>query len=225
MIRRIGKKLIACVLALLLCLALPSCSMLSVVKNIISSLAEKPSDFDRYIEYLNGLEDHEDVYDGYGYLAMAYPVTVQDELCINLAGVMNAKGGNVDKDFTLTMVLIIPEGGQEIYFGFDFSEVNKDGSRNNLVTGTGTLNAAEYNGSLPPFTEYTNTMKQDGSGEEHYRQMATEEMNHLLTAAAVLLGRADLDLSALGFTYTPAEIETDQTVCSPSYSDSILCLP
>ena len=225
MIRRIGKKLIACVLALLLCFALPSCGMLSVVKNIMSSLAEKPSDFDRYIEYLNGLEDHEDVYDGYGYLAMAYPVTVQDELCINLAGVMNAKGGNVDKDFTLTMVLIIPEGGQEIYFGLDFSEVNKDGSRNKLVTGTGTLNAAEYNGSLPPFTEYTNTMKQDGGGEEHYRQMATEEMNHLLTAAAVLLGRADLDLSALGFTYTPAEIETDQTVCSPSYSDSILCLP
>ena len=210
MIRRIGKKLIACVLALLLCLALPSCGMLSVVKNIMSSLAEKPSDFDRYIEYLNGLEDHEDVYDGYGYLAMAYPVTVQDELCINLAGVMNAKGGNVDKDFTLTMVLIIPEGGQEIYFGFDFSEVNKDGSRTKLVTGTGTLNAAEYNGSLPPFTEYTNTMKQDGGGEEHYRQMATEEMNHLLTAAAVLLGRADLDLSALGFTYEVQPPESEQ---------------
>ena len=210
MIRRIGKKLIACVLALLLCLALPSCGMLSVVKNIMSSLAEKPSDFDRYIEYLNGLEDHEDVYDGYGYLAMAYPVTVQDELCINLAGVMNAKGGNVDKDFTLTMVLIIPEGGQEIYFGFDFSEVNKDGSRNKLVTGTGTLNAAEYNGSLPPFTEYTNTLKQDGSGEEHYRQMATEEMNHLLTAAAVLLERADLDLTALGFTYEVQPPESEQ---------------
>ena len=212
MIRRIGKKLIACVLALLLCLALPSCGMLSVVKNIMSSLAEKPSDFDRYIEYLNGLEDHEDVYDGYGYLAMAYPVTVQDELCINLAGVMNAKGGNVDKDFTLTMVLIIPEGGQEIYFGFDFSEVNKDGSSNKLVTGTGTLNAAEYNGSLPAFNEYTNSMKTDSSGEENYHEMATEEMNRLLTAASELLSRADLDLSALGFTYTPEKSETNQSV-------------
>ena len=112
----------------------------------------------------------------------------------------------------MSIVLIIPEGGQEIHFGFDFSEVNKDGSRTKLVTGTGTLNAAEYNGSLPSFTDYTNTMKQDGSGEEHYRQMATEEMNHLLTAATVLLGRADLDLSALGFTYIPEEPETNQTV-------------
>ena len=212
MIQRISKRLTALLLGLLLCLMLPSCGMVTIFKDALSTLTDKPTDFDRYIEYLNGLEDHEDVYDGYGYLAMAYPVTVQDEQCLNLAGIMNAKGGNVDKDFTLTMVLIIPEGGQEIHFGFDFSEVNKDGSRTKLVTGTGTLNAAEYNGSLPAFTEYTNTMRQDGGGEEHYRQMATEEMNHLLTAASVLLGRADLDLSALGFTYTPEEPETNQTV-------------
>ena len=208
---RIHTRLTSVLLALLLCLMLPSCSLVSAVKDVLVDLADKPSDFDRYIEYLYDLnEDHQDVYDGYGYLAMAYPVTVQDELCINLAGVMNAKGGNVDKDFTLTMVLIIPEGGQEIHFGFDFSDVNKDGSRTKLVTGTGTLNAAEYNGSLPPFTEYTNTMKQDGGGEEHYRQMATEEMNHLLTAASVLLGRADLDLTALGFTYEVQPPESEQ---------------
>ena len=212
MIQRIRKRLTALLLGLLLCLMLPSCGMVTIVKDALSTLTDKPTDFDRYIEYLNGLEDHEDVYDGYGYLAMAYPVTVQDEQCLNLAGIMNAKGGNVDKDFTLSMVLIIPEGGQEIHFGFDFSEVNKDGSRTKLVTGTGTLNAAEYNGSLPAFTDYTNTIRQDGGGEEHYRQMATEEMNHLLTAASVLLGRADLDLSALGFTYTPEEPETNQTV-------------
>lgn len=212
MIQRISKRLTALLLGLLLCLMLPSCGMVTIFKDALSTLTDKPTDFDRYIEYLNGLEDHEDVYDGYGYLAMAYPVTVQDEQCLNLAGIMNAKGGNVDKDFTLTMVLIIPEGGQEIHFGFDFSEVNKDGSRTKLVTGTGTLNAAEYNGSLPAFTEYTNTMRQDGGGEEHYRQMATEEMNHLLTAASLLLGRAELDLTALGFTYTPEEPETNQTV-------------
>ena len=212
MIQRIRKRLTALLIGLLLCFTLPSCGALSVVKDTLSTLIEKPTDFDRYIEYLNGLEDHEDIYDGYGYLAMAYPVTVQDEQCLNLAGIMNAKGGNVDKDFTLTMVLIIPEGGQEIHFGFDFSEVNKDGSCTKLVTGTGTLNAAEYNGSLPPFTEYTNSLKQDGSGEEHYRQMATEEMNRLLAAASVLLGRAELDLTALGFTYTPQEPETNQTV-------------
>ena len=212
MIQRVCMRLIALLFGLLLCFTLPSCGVLSVVKDTLCTLTDKPTDFDRYIEYLNGLEDHEDIYDGYGYLAMAYPVTVQDKQCLNLAGIMNAKGGNVDKDFTLSMVLIIPEGGQEIHFGFDFSEVNKDGSRTKLVTGTGTLNAAEYNGSLPPFTEYTNTMKQDGSGEEHYRQMATEEMNRLLAAASVLLGRADLDLSALGFTYTPEEPETNQTV-------------
>ena len=212
MFQRICKRLTASVLALLLCLALPPCGMLSVVKSTLSTLTDKPTDFDRYIEYLNGLEDHEDIYDGYGYLAMAYPVRVQDELCINLAGVMNAKGGNVDKDFTLTMVLIIPEGGQEIHFGFDFSEVNKDGSRNKLVTGTGTLNAAEYNGSLPAFNEYTNSMKTDSSGEENYHEMATEEMNRLLAAASELLSRADLDLSALGFTYTPEKSETNQSV-------------
>ena len=212
MIQRIRKRLTALLLGLLLCLMLPSCGMVTIVKDALSTLTDKPTDFDRYIEYLNGLEDHEDVYDGYGYLAMAYPVTVQDEQCLNLAGVMNAKGGNVDKDFTLSMVLIIPEGGQEIHFGFDFSEVNKDGSRTKLVTGTGTLNAAEYNGSLPAFTEYTNTVRQDGGGEEHYRQMATEEMNHLLTAASLLLERAELDLTALGFTYTPEEPETNQTV-------------
>ena len=212
MIQRIRKRLTALLLGLLLCLMLPSCGMVTIVKDALSTLTDKPTDFDRYIEYLNGLEDHEDVYDGYGYLAMAYPVTVQDEQCLNLAGVMNAKGGNVDKDFTLTMVLIIPEGGQEIHFGFEFSEVNKDGSRTKLVTGTGTLNAAEYNGSLPAFTDYTNTMRQDGGGEEHYRQMATEEMNHLLTAASLLLERAELDLTALGFTYTPEEPETNQTV-------------
>ena len=212
MFQRICKRLTESVLALLLCLALPSCGMLSVVKSTLSNLTDKPSDFDRYIEYLNRLEDHEDIYDGYGYLAMAYPARVQDELCINLAGITNAKGGNVDKDFTLTMVLIIPEGGQEIHFGFDFSEVNKDGSRTKLVTGKGTLNAAEYNGSLPSFNEYTNSMKTDSSGEENYHEMATEEMNRLLAAASELLSRADLDLSALGFTYTPEKNETNQTV-------------
>ena len=212
MIQQFSKRLIACFLAFLLCFTLPSCGVVSTVKDALSTLTDKPSDFDRYIEYLNRLEDHEDVYDGYGYLAMAYPVRVQDELCINLAGVTNAKGGNVDKDFTMTMVLIIPEGGQEIYFGFDFSEVNKDGSSNKLVTGTGTFNAAEYNGSLPAFNEYTNSMKNDSSGEENYHEMATEEMNRLLTAASELLSRADLDLSALGFTYTPEKSETNQSV-------------
>ena len=212
MIQQIGKRLIACFLVFLLCFTLPSCGVVSTVKDALSTLTDKPSDFDRYIEYLNRLEDHEDVYDGYGYLAMAYPVRVQDELCINLAGITNAKGMNVDKDFTLTMVLIIPEGGQEIHFGFDFSEVNKDGSRNKLVTGTGTLNAAEYNGSLPAFNEYTNSMKTDSSGEENYHEMATEEMNRLLAAASELLSRADLDLSALGFTYTPEKSEANQSV-------------
>ena len=210
MIQRICKRLTALLLGLLLCLMLPSCGMVTIVKDALSTLTDKPTDFDRYIEYLNGLEDHEDIYDGYGYLAMTYPVRVQDELCINLAGITNAKGGNVDKDFTLTMVLIIPEGGQEIHFGFDFSEVNKDGSRTKLVTGTGTLNAAEYNGNLPAFTEYTNSMKTDNSGEENYHKMATEEMNRLLAAASVLLGRADLDLTALGFTYEVQPPESEQ---------------
>ena len=87
MIQQISKRLIACFLAFLLCFTLPSCGVVSTVKDALSTLTDKPSDFDRYIEYLNRLEDHEDVYDGYGYLAMAYPVRVQDELCINLAGV------------------------------------------------------------------------------------------------------------------------------------------
>lgn len=199
-------------LVLLLCLALPSCGMLSVVKNTLSTLTDKPSDFDRYIEYLNTLEDHEDVYDGYGYLAMAYPVTVQDEQCINLAGIMNAKGGNTDKYYSLTVVMVIPEGGQEIHYLFSFSEENEDGSRTVIVEGNGILNASEYQGTLPAFDEYTNNAGGAEDLEEHYLEMATDEFNRLLAAAKLLLAHADLTLDALGFTYTPAEIETNQTV-------------
>ena len=220
---RIHTRLTSVLLALLLCLMLPSCSLVSAVKGVLVDLADKPSDFDRYIEYLYDLnEDHQDVYDGYGYLAMAYPCQVQDDVCLSLAGILNAKGGNTDKFYSLTVVMVIPEGGQDFHYLFSFSEDNEDGSRSVIVEGSGVLNACAYQGTLPAFDEYTNNA--DGS-EEHYLEMATDEFNRLLSAAQILLARADLTLDALGFTYTPAEIETDQTVCSPSYSDSILCLP
>jgi hypothetical protein len=37
-------------------------------------------------------------------------------------------------------------------------------------------------------------------------------MESILESAKIMLERADLDLSALGFTYIPEEPETDQTV-------------
>lgn len=225
MLPRICKRLTALILAALLCLALPSCSLVKVVQNSLTSLTDKPSDFDRYIEYLRGLnENHEDIYHVYGYTAMAYPIRVQEETCLNLAGVMNAKGGNTDKFYTLTVVLIIPESGQNTHFGFSFSEINEDDSRTELVSGNGTFHASEYNGSLPAFTEYTNSLEGNNDGKEHYREMATEEMNRLLAAADELLARADLTLSALGFTYTPEEPETGQTVSYHSFPDRKFCL-
>lgn len=222
---RLYKRLTALLLAFLLCLMLPSCSLVSTVKGALVDLTDKPSDFDRYVEYLRDLnEDHEDMYHVFGYTAMAYPVQVQDETCLNLAGIMNAKGGNIDKFFTLTVVLIIPEGGQNAHFAFSFSEINEDDTQTELVRGTGTFHTAEYNGSLPSFTDYTNNLNDVDDGEEHYREMATEEMNRLLAAAEELLARADLTLDALGFTYTPEEPETSQTVSYRIFPDRELCL-
>ena len=42
--------------------------------------------------------------------------------------------------------------------------------------------------------------------------VVTAALGRLLTAASELLSRADLDLSALGFTYTPEKSETNQSV-------------
>lgn len=210
---RILTRLTSVLLASLLCLMLPSCSLVSAVKDVLVDLTDKPSDFDRYIEYLYDLnEDHQDVYDGYGYLAMAYPSQVQGEVCLSLAGVMNARGGNTDKFYSLTVVMVIPEGGQDIHYLFSFSEDNEDGSRSVIVEGSGVLNASAYQGTIPAFDEYTNNANGDENLEEHYREMATDEFNRLLAAARILLSRADLTLDALGFSYTPAEIETEQTV-------------
>ena len=50
------------------------------------------------------------------------------------------------------------------------------------------------------------------NAEEIYLELASEEMEALLKAAAAMLTRADLDLSALGFTYTPEKSETNQSV-------------
>ena len=210
---RILTRLTSILLALLLCLMLPSCSLISAVKGVLVDPTDKPSDFDRYIEYLRGLnEDHQDVYDGYGYMATAYPVQVQDEVCLSLAGVTNAKGGNTDTDYSLTVVMVIPEGGQGIYYLFILAEDNEDGSRTVIVEGRGILNAPEYQGSLPTFDEYTDNANGAEDLEEHYCEMATDEFNRLLAAARILLKRADLTLDALGFTYIPEEIETNKTV-------------
>ena len=109
--------------------------------------------------------------------------------------------------------MIIPEGGQGIYYLFEFAE-DQDGEKSVIVQGKGTINASEYNGSLPVFEEYTNNASDNADSEDHYREMATEEFNRLLAAAEILLSRADLTLDALGFTYTPDDIETNQTVSS-----------
>ncbi len=212
MAHRIAKRLISMTLAAVLCLMLPSCAAITRIKDVLGSIPDKPSDFDRYVEYLNGLnQDHEDEYDGYGYNAYVYPVRVQDEVCVNLAGVTNALGGDDGLTYSIILVLIIPEGGHETHYGFTFSRYSEDGTHTEIVRASGTLNNAEYDGQLPAFEEYENFESHDDSAKDSMQVMATEEMERLLAAAGILLARADLTPAALGFTYTPEERDTIQT--------------
>lgn len=126
--------------------------------------------------------------------------------------------------YTKTLVLVIPRSGQNTIFKYSYSDYNDDGSPSHAVSASGTLNTPEYSGVLTKFTEFTDSKGHYHNAEEIYLEIATEEMEALLKAASTMLARADLTLAALGFTYTPEEPETNQTVSYHSFPDRKLCL-
>ena len=223
--QRVTKRLLSLLFSALLCLMLPSCGFFSAVWNEVDTRREDVSDFRRYAEYLQTLnEEKNDVYDGYGYTAFADTCYVKEDLCIRLGGTTRSLGAEDGLTYYITAVLVIPEGDKEIHYGFQFSRENTDGSETNLVSGSGTLMAKSYQGKLPLFTEYEDFVNQSDIHKVHYHEMATREMERLLDAAAILLDRAGLTVAALGFPYTPPSPETNQSVSHEAYSDITLCL-
>ena len=221
MIQRISKRLAVLLLGLLLCLALPSCSAISSILNLWLTPIRPPEelsgedtgDFDRYIEYLNGLPEKRDEFsEGRGYKVTACPVQAGDETTLKIEAVNQSLTLEGEVIYTKTLVLTIPENGQNTAFTYSYSDYNDDGSPDHTVSASGTLNTSEYNGVLTKFTEFTDSIGHYKNAEEIYLELASEEMEALLKAAAAMLSRADLDLSALGFTYTPEKSETNQSV-------------
>ena len=221
MIQQISKRLAVLLLGLLLCLALPSCSAISSILNLWLTpicppeelSGEDTGDFDRYIEYLNGLPEKRDEFsEGRGYRVTICPVQEGDDTTLKIEAVNQSLTLEGEVIYTGTLVLMIPESGQNTAFTYSYSDYNEDGSPDHTVSASGTLNTSEYNGVLTKFTEFTDSMGHYNNAEEVYLEIATEEMEALLKAASELLSRADLDLSALGFTYTPEKSETNQSV-------------
>ena len=221
MIQRISKRLAVLLLGLLLCLALPSCSAISSILNLWLTPIRPPEelsgedtgDFDRYIEYLNGLpEKRDERSEGRGYKVTACPVQEGDEIMLKIEAVNQSLTLDGEVTYTETLVLMIPESGQNTAFTYSYSDYNDDGSPDHTVSASGTLNTSEYNGVLTKFTEFTDSKGYYKNAEEVHLEIASEEMEALLKAASKLLARAELDLSALGFTYTPEKSETNQSV-------------
>ncbi len=210
---RIAKRLLSLFIAALMCLLLPSCAFISGVRNELDSRKDEVSDFRRYAQYLQTLnEEKSDLYDGYGYTAFVDTCYVQEDLCIRLGGTTRSLGAHDGLTYFITMVLVIPEGEKEIHYGFRFSRENEDGSETQLVNGNGTLYAKDYHGKLPAFADYEDFLNQDDSHKAHYHEMATQAVDSLLDAAEILLARAGLTVAALGFPYTPQSQETNQSV-------------
>lgn len=211
MIQRICKRLTVFVLALLTCVIGSSCQMISDNQNPVGDILLGRSNFDHYVEYLNSLEEtRQEFSDGYRYTVSVQPVLKQQETCVRIHSVMNGKSSQTDVHYySVVMTLVVPEGGNNSEYGFELSEYKGDGTHTVLVRASGVMNTAEYNGTLPAFQEYTNA-EADPQDEEEYRKMATEEMNFLLIATATMMKRANLTISALGFTYEvqPLEGET-----------------
>ena len=221
MIQRISKRLAVLLLGLLLCLALPSCSAISSILNLWLTPIRPPEelngedtgDFDRYIEYLNSLpEKRDDFSEGRGYKVKVCPVQEGNNTMLKIEAVNQSLTLDGEVIYTKTLVLMIPENGQNTAFTYSYSDYNDDGSPDHTVSASGTLNTSEYNGALTKFTEFTDSMGHYNNAEEVYLELATEEMEALLKATVAVLARADLDLSALGFTYTPEKSETNQSV-------------
>jgi hypothetical protein len=218
MIQRISKRLAVLLLGLLLCLALPSCSAISSILNLWLTPIRPPEelsgedtgDFDRYIEYLNGLpEKRDELSEGRGYKVTACPVQEGDEIMLKIEAVNQSLTLEGEAIYTETLALMIPEGGQNARFAYAYSDYNDDGSPDHTVSASGTLNTSEYTGTLPEFTEFTDSKGHYNNAEEIYLEIATEEMEALLSAASSMLDRASLPLSALGFTYTHVNTETN----------------
>ena len=75
MIRRICIRLTAFLLALLMGVFLPSCDTKPDTHNPVGEIVVVKSDFDRYVEFLKGLENEcQEFSNGFTYKVMAQPV-------------------------------------------------------------------------------------------------------------------------------------------------------
>ena len=63
--------------------------------------------------------------------------------------------------------------------------------------------------TISSFTDFENSRGEYNNDEEIHLEIVTMYMESILESAKIMLERADLDLTALGFTYTPEEPETN----------------
>ena len=209
------KRTVILILALSLCMAFSSCGFISEMKDtLFSPIAptEESSDFDRYIAHLNSLPEAKDTHAPLGHTVTVYPVQESGEPALKYvydAHVHDSKGKTVS---TCTLTFVIPENGMNASFNFVYVEFSDNGNDKETVEASGVLNTSEYNGTITSFTDFENSRGEYKNDEEIHLEIVTMYMESILESAKIMLERADLDLTALGFTYTPEEPETDQTV-------------
>ena len=209
------KRTVILILALSLCMAFSSCGFISEMKDtLLSPIAptEESSDFDRYIAHLNSLPDGKDTHAHLGYTVTVCPVQESGETALKYVydvHVYNSKGKTVS---TCTLTFIIPKNGMNANFNFVYDEFSDNGNDKETVEASGVLNTSEYNGTIISFTDFENSRGEYKNDEEIHLEIVTMYMESILKSAKIMLERADLDLTALGFTYTPEEPETNQSV-------------
>lgn len=205
------KRLIAFSLALLTCVGLSSCNMNPETDNPGAGIILGKSDFDHYVEYLNSLEDaRQEFSNGYMYKVVVQPVQEQKDTYVSIQSVMDGKSSQTDIHYySVAVSLLIPEGGKNSKYSFELSEYRGDGTHTVLVRASGVMNTAEYDGALPAFQEYTANADADLEDEKTYLNMASEEVNFLLIATATMMKKANLTISALGFTYEVQPLESE----------------
>lgn len=205
------KRLIAFSLALLTCVGLSSCDMNPETDNPGADIILGKSDFDHYVEYLNGLEDERQEFsNGYMYKVVVQPVQEQKDTYVSIQSVMDGKSSQTDMHYySIAVSLVIPEGGKDTKFSFELSEYKGDGTNTVLVRASGVMDTAEYDGTLPAFQEYTASEDDRIEDEAEYLRLATEEVNYMLIATATMMKRANLTISALGFTYEVQPLESE----------------
>ena len=214
---RYCKRLIAPILAAVLALTLCACIPMGLPNGPSDGSDQALSDHAKYARYLNGLVgERQELSDGFSYTAIARPVQAEEETCIELSSVKDGKSGPADKEYdSIAITLLIPDGGKGTKFSFSYSTVKADGTRDLLVQASCVLDTAVYQGELSGFTAYKNNETVETGDEPrdegYYLGIANEELKFLLRAATAMLDVADLDLSALGFTYEVAPLGAEET--------------